>query len=65
MNDQPVITPWPELSEREQMSLAWWDTFYEVYGIRPRSINTSHWTVQDFADEIDKLCGYMVDGPAE
>ena len=62
MEEKLVFKVWSELTEHEQIAASWWDAYKEVYGIRPHDINTSHWTVQDFSDEIDKLYIYLDEG---
>lgn len=32
-----------------------WDLYKEVYGYRPRNIDTEMWTVDDFVREIENL----------
>jgi hypothetical protein len=46
---------WEELSELEQAQATYWDMHKDAYGVRPRCINTTTWTLQDFEAEFKVL----------
>ena len=43
---------WEELSELEQAQSIYWDMYKDAYGVRPRGIDTSSWTLEQFHDEF-------------
>jgi hypothetical protein len=46
---------WEELSELEQAQETYWDMYKDAYGVRPRGIDTSGWTVETFLKEFAYL----------
>ena len=46
---------WEELSELEQAQETYWDMYKDAYGVRPRGIDTSSWTVGTFFKEFAYL----------
>ena len=44
-----------ELTRQEELRSIYWDLYKEAYGIRPRGINTSEWTEEDFNAEFKTL----------
>lgn len=46
---------WEELSKREQLEAIWWDLYKDVNGFRPRGIDTSDWSIEQFESELDSL----------
>ena len=46
---------WSELSPLEQAAGTFWDFYKEAYGVRPRHIDTSSWTLEDFDREFEML----------
>ena len=46
---------WEELSELEQAQATYWDIYKDAYGVRPRGIDTSEWTLETFRKEFDYL----------
>jgi hypothetical protein len=46
---------WNELTQLEQLDCIYWDVYKEAHGIRPRWIDTSTWTVEQFEREIQEL----------
>ena len=52
----PVDFPsWEEMSTLEQYACQYWDMYKDAYGFRPRGIDTSAWTVEQFQDEFKSL----------
>ena len=43
---------WDELSMLEQAREIYWDMYKDAYGVRPRGIDTSSWTLEQFHDEF-------------
>lgn len=46
---------WEELTPIQQAAETWYDLYKDVYGFRPRSIDTSNWTLDRFNAEMDQL----------
>ena len=46
---------WEMLSDLEQAQSTYWDMYKDAYGIRPRGIDTSTWTLEDFDKEFEYL----------
>ena len=46
---------WEELSALEQAQCMYWDMYKDAYGVRPRGIDTSTWTLEDFDAEFKVL----------
>jgi hypothetical protein len=46
---------WNELTPLEQLACTYWDAYKDAYGVRPRGIDNSLWTVERFESEIDQL----------
>jgi hypothetical protein len=52
----PVDFPsWEEMSTLEQYACQYWDMYKDAYGFRPRGIDTSAWTLEQFEDEFKSL----------
>ena len=46
---------WEEMSPLEQAQCQYWDMYKDAYGVRPRGIDTSAWTLEDFDAEFEVL----------
>ena len=46
---------WEEMSELEQAQCTYWDIYKDAYGVRPRGVDTSTWTLADFDAEFKLL----------
>ena len=46
---------WEEMSELEQAQCQFWDMYKDAYGVRPRGIDTSAWTLDDLTSEFVAL----------
>ena len=46
---------WEEMSALEQAQCQFWDMYKDAYGVRPRGIDTSTWTLADFEQEFASL----------
>lgn len=46
---------WDELSDLEQAQATFWDMYKDAYGFRPRGIDTSSWTLEQFDREFAEL----------
>jgi hypothetical protein len=51
---------WGELSVLEQAQSTYWDMYKDAYGFRPRGIDTSNWSLEDFEEEFVTL-GQAID----
>ena len=50
---------WDELTELEQAQSTYWDMYKDAYGVRPRGVDTSFWTLEDFEVEF-KVLGEVI-----
>ena len=46
---------WDELTQLEQAQATFWDMYKDAYGFRPRGIDTSTWTLEQFDAEFEGL----------
>jgi hypothetical protein len=46
---------WEEMSVLEQMQCQFWDMYKDAYGVRPRGIDTTEWTEEEFMAEFETL----------
>jgi hypothetical protein len=46
---------WEEMSVLEQMQCQYWDMYKDAYGCRPRGIDTTDWTEEEFMAEFETL----------
>ena len=46
---------WEEMSVLEQYACQFWDMYKDAYGVRPRGIDTSGWTEEQFEAEFVSL----------
>jgi hypothetical protein len=46
---------WEEMTTLEQYACTYWDMYKDAYNVRPRGIDTSKWTEQDFEREFERL----------
>jgi hypothetical protein len=46
---------WEEMSELEQAQCTYWDMYKDAYGVRPRWIDTTKWTLEQFEAEFASL----------
>ena len=46
---------WEEMSELEQAQCTYWDMYKDAYGVRPRGVDTSSWTIETFLKEFAYL----------
>lgn len=53
---------WEEMSDLEQAQCIYWDMYKDAYGVRPRGIDTSNWTVEDFQKEFASLEKAIAEG---
>jgi hypothetical protein len=58
------FSSWNEMSELEQARTTWWDAYKDAYGFRPRGINTSSWSLEDFNKELELLGATIQQGEA-
>jgi hypothetical protein len=49
------FTTWEQMSDLEQAQCIYWDMYKDAHGVRPRGIDTSTWTMQDFQLEFASL----------
>jgi hypothetical protein len=46
---------WEEMSVLEQYACQYWDMYKDAYGVRPRGIDTTEWTLEQFEAEFVQL----------
>ena len=46
---------WEEMSTLEQYACQFWDMYKDAYGVRPRGIDTTDWTEEQFEAEFVSL----------
>jgi hypothetical protein len=46
---------WGELTKLEQAQSTYWEIYKDAYGVRPRGVDTSSWTLADFEAEFQLL----------
>lgn len=46
---------WEEMSDLEQAQCQYWDMYKDAYGVRPRGIDTSTWTLKEFHNVFEQL----------
>ena len=49
------LKSWGDMSDLERASCTFWDMYKDAYGVRPRGIDTSGWTLADFDREFASL----------
>ena len=49
------LKSWEEMSSLEQAQCTYWDMYKDAYGVRPRGVDTSDWTLRDFEAEFASL----------
>ena len=49
------FTTWEQMSNLEQAQCQYWDMYKDAYGVRPRGVDTSAWTLADFDAEFQLL----------
>ena len=55
-----TLTTWENMSELEQAQATFWDMYKDAYGVRPRGVDTSAWTLDDFTSEF-VILGQAID----
>jgi hypothetical protein len=56
---------WEEYTPLEQAQCTFWDAYKDAHGFRPRHIDTSAWTLEQFDSEIAELCDVMTANEAQ
>ena len=52
----PVDFPsWEDMSALEQAQATYWDMYKDAYGVRPRGVDTSGWSLEYFEAEFKML----------
>ena len=46
---------WEELTQLEQARELYWDMYKDAFGVRPRGVDTSTWTLEQFEAEFEGL----------
>ena len=51
---------WEEMSALEQAQATYWDMYKDAYGVRPRGVDTSGWSLEYFESEF-KILGAAIE----
>jgi len=51
---------WEEMSPIEQAQCIYWDMYKDAYGVRPRGIDTTDWSLEQFESEF-KVLGRVIE----
>ena len=54
------FTSWEDMTELEQAQCTFWDMYKDAYGVRPRGVDTSGWTLEQFQEEF-VILGQAID----
>jgi hypothetical protein len=46
---------WHEMTPIEKASCIYWDAYKDAYGFRPRHVDTTEWSLEEFHKEINFL----------
>ena len=46
---------WEELTQLEQARELYWDMYKDAFGVRPRGVDTSTWTLEQFEAGFERL----------
>lgn len=49
------LKSWEDMTDLEQAQCTYWDMYKDAYGHRPRGVDTSAWTLEDFEQEFASL----------
>ena len=49
------LKSWEDMTDLEQAQCTYWDMYKDAYGVRPRGVDTSGWTLADFDTECKVL----------
>jgi len=55
LNKEIIMLAWEEMSPLEQAQCQYWDMYKDAYGSRPRGIDTTDWTEEEFMSEFETL----------
>jgi len=55
------FTTWEQMSDLEQAQCQYWDMYKDAYGVRPRHVDTSGWTLVEFQAEFADLGRVIAD----
>jgi len=50
---------WEEYTPLEQAAMTYWDMYKDAHGFRPRHVDTSAWTLEQFEEEFKVLEGVI------
>lgn len=51
---------WDQMTKLEQAQCIYWDMYKDAHGFRPRGVDTSNWTLEQFEEEF-KYLGKLID----
>ena len=51
---------WEDMSQLEQAQCIYWDMYKDAYGVRPRGIDTTDWSLEQFEAEFEVL-GHVIE----
>jgi hypothetical protein len=59
MTATETFQSWEQMSPLEQAQCQYWDMYKDAYGVRPRGIDTSEWTLAQFEVEFEQLANVI------
>ena len=54
-DEENGMMEWNEMDRMEQLHCIYWDAYKDAYGVRPRGIDTSSWTEEEYKAEFARL----------
>ena len=52
---EATFPSWDDMTDLQQAQCMFWDMYKDAHGFRPRGVDTSAWTLEDFGREFDFL----------
>jgi hypothetical protein len=52
---EATFPSWDHMTDLQQASCMFWDMYKDAHGFRPRGVDTSAWSLEDFAREFERL----------
>jgi len=55
MNTETTFAAWEDMSILDQYQSIFWDMYKDAWGVRPRFVDTSSWTEEEYLKEFEYL----------
>jgi hypothetical protein len=56
---EATFPSWDHMTDLQQAQCMFWDMYKDAHGFRPRGVDTSAWSLEDFGREFDHLGGMI------